>query len=88
MKSSEIYHLLVDKTAIRLINLADSQTKRSPPISEKLSRTTLAVLAIGVLSCALFSQRARAQAIEGNINFAGGVQFDTISLATATRVVT
>ena len=55
---------------------------------KSLSKTTLAVLAIGVISCALFSQRARAQAIQGNINFAGEVQFDTLSLATATRVVT
>ena len=55
---------------------------------KSLPKTTLTVLAIGVLSCALFSQRARAQAIQGDINFAGGVQFDTISLATATRVVT
>src|SRR5205823_3219569 len=54
-----------------------------------LSKTTLAVLAIGLLSCALFSQRARAQnLINGNINFGGAVQFDTNSLATATRVVT
>jgi hypothetical protein len=56
---------------------------------KSLSKTTLAVLAIGVLSCALFGQRARAQGpINGNIKFAGEVQFDTISLATATRVVT
>jgi hypothetical protein len=46
------------------------------------------MLAIGLLTCALFSQQARAQAIQGNINFAGAVQFDSISLATATRVVT
>jgi hypothetical protein len=55
---------------------------------KSLSKTTLAVLAIGLLSCAFFSQRARAQAIQGNINFAGEVQFDTNSLATASRVVT
>ena len=46
------------------------------------------VLATGLLSCALFSQQAQATAIQGNINFAGAVHFDTNSLATATRVVT
>ena len=48
----------------------------------------LAALATGLLSCALFSQQAQATAIQGNINFAGGVQFDTNSLATATQVTT
>jgi VPDSG-CTERM motif len=54
----------------------------------KLSRTVLAVLATGALSCALFSQQAQATSINGEIQFAGEVQFDTNSLATATRVVT
>jgi VPDSG-CTERM motif len=54
----------------------------------KLSKTILAFLATGLLSCALFSQQAQASAIQGNINFAGAVAFDTNSLATATRVVT
>jgi hypothetical protein len=52
------------------------------------SKTVLVVLATGLLSCTLFSQQARATTITGNINFAGAVQFDTNSLATATRVVT
>jgi hypothetical protein len=47
----------------------------------------LAVLAVGLLF-ALFSQQAQATAINGNINFAGAVQFDTNSLATATQVTT
>ena len=55
---------------------------------KNLTKTILAVLAIGFISCALFSQQAQATAIQGNINFAGGVQFDTNSLATATRLVT
>src|SRR4029453_155876 len=55
---------------------------------KKLSKTMLAVLATSVLACALFSQQAQATAIQGNINFAGAVQFDTNSLATATRVLT
>ena len=54
----------------------------------KLPKTILAVLTIGALSCALFSQQAQATAISGNINFAGSVQFNTTNLATATRVVT
>ena len=54
----------------------------------KLSKTIFAVLATGVLSCAVFSQQAQASPINGDIQFAGEVQFDTNSLATATRVVT
>src|SRR4029453_11511595 len=54
----------------------------------KLSKTILAILGTGVLSCALFSQQAQAVAIDGNINFAGLVRFNTQSLATATRVNT
>jgi len=54
----------------------------------KLSKTILAVLATGVLSCGLFSQQAQAAPITGDIQFAGEVAFDTNSLATATRVVT
>jgi hypothetical protein len=54
----------------------------------KLSKTILAVLGTGLLSCALFSPQAEAVQISGNINFAGSVRFDTTSLATATRVKT
>jgi VPDSG-CTERM motif len=53
-----------------------------------LSKTILAVLATGVISCALFSQQAQANTISGTINFAGSARFDTNSLATATTVVT
>ena len=55
------------------------------------SKTVLAILATGLLSCTLFNQRAQALPavlIQGNIQFAGEVQFDTNSLATATTVVT
>src|SRR5438105_6489108 len=55
---------------------------------KSLSKTLLAVLATGVLSCAVFSQQAQATAINGDIHFAGETHFDTNSLATATRVVT
>jgi hypothetical protein len=54
----------------------------------KLSKTILAVLGTGLLSCAVFSQQAQAVSVTGNINFAGSVQYDTTSLATATRVNT
>jgi hypothetical protein len=53
----------------------------------KLSKTILAVLATGALSCALFSQQAQATTINGDIQFAGSAQFDTNSLLTATTVV-
>ncbi len=55
---------------------------------KNLTKTILAVLATGVLSCGIFSQQAQATAITGDIQFAGEVQFDTNSLATATTVVT
>jgi VPDSG-CTERM motif len=51
-------------------------------------KMTLAGLAVGLLSCGLFSQQAQAAQISGDIQFAGEVQFDTNSLATATTVVT
>jgi hypothetical protein len=54
----------------------------------KLSKTILAVLGTGLLSCALFSQQAQAVEVNGNINFAGSVMYDTQSLATATQVTT
>ena len=54
----------------------------------KLSKTFLAILGTGLLSCALFSQQAQATSINGDIQFAGTAQFDTNSLLTATRVVT
>ena len=55
------------------------------------SKTVLAILATGLLSCTLFNQQAQALPavlIQGNIQFGGEVAFDTNSLATATRVVT
>ena len=51
-----------------------------------MKKTILAVLAMGALSCALFSQQAQAVPITGTIQFGGSVQFDTQSLATAHRV--
>jgi hypothetical protein len=54
----------------------------------KLSKTILAVLATGVLTCGLFSQQAQATPINGDIQFAGEVKLNTKSLATAHSVVT
>jgi len=54
----------------------------------KAPKTILALLGTGLLSCALLSQEAQAVSVTGNINFAGSVQYDTKSLATAKRVKT
>ena len=51
-----------------------------------MKKTILAVLAMGALSCALFSQQAQAAPITGTISLGGAVRFDTNSLATATKV--
>ena len=50
------------------------------------SKTLLAILATGLLSCALFSQQTQAAPITGTIQLGGAVRFDTNSLATATRI--
>jgi hypothetical protein len=48
------------------------------------SKTVLAILAAGVVSCALFSQQAQAVPITGQIDFAGGITLDNaIGSATA-----
>jgi hypothetical protein len=51
-----------------------------------MKKTILAVLAMGALSCALFSQQAQATTISGMIQFGGVTKFDH-PLATATEVV-
>ena len=51
-----------------------------------MKKTILAVLAMGALSCALFTQQAQAVPITGTIQLGGAVRFDTNSLNTATRV--
>jgi hypothetical protein len=53
---------------------------------KNLSKTALAILATGLLSCTLFSQQAQARPISGCINLAGSAQFDTHDLLTATTV--
>jgi VPDSG-CTERM motif len=52
---------------------------------KKLSKTMLAVLATGVLSCAVFSQQAQAVQINGAILLGGRVTFDA-PLGSATTV--
>src|SRR5450631_4152031 len=51
-----------------------------------LTKTILAVLATGLISCALFSQQAQADPIVGSITFGGAVTFDTGSVDTATQI--
>jgi hypothetical protein len=52
----------------------------------KIPKTILAVLAIGALSCGLFSQQAQAAQITGDINFVGSVSLDNIDLSQAHAV--
>ena len=51
-----------------------------------LPKKVLTILATGLLSCGLFCHQAKAAPIQGTIDFGGVVTFDTMSLATATRV--
>ena len=55
---------------------------------KNITKTILGWLAIGFVSCALFSQQAQAAQITGSIRFVGGVHFDTLLLGNATTVVT
>ena len=51
------------------------------------SKTILAVLAIGLFSTGFFCQQAQAAPINGNITFAGSVELNNSSAATATGVI-
>jgi hypothetical protein len=53
-----------------------------------MKKTILAVLAMGALSCAVFSQQAQAAQITGTIRLVGGVHIDNNQLGLATTVVT
>jgi VPDSG-CTERM motif len=44
------------------------------------------MLAIGFISCSLFSEQAQATSITGDIGFSGATTFNTTSLTTATRI--
>jgi hypothetical protein len=52
----------------------------------KISKTILAVLTIGVLTCGLFSQQVQATPINGNITFFGTVTLNTGNVNNATAV--
>ena len=51
-----------------------------------MKKTILVFLAMGALSCALFSQQAQAAAVTGEIHMAGDVIFDIPNLGAATTV--
>jgi hypothetical protein len=53
---------------------------------KNLLKTIVAVVATGLLSGGLFCQQAQAVPIDGYINFAGAVRYNTNSLVTATKV--
>ena len=53
-----------------------------------ISKTILAVLAIGMLSCGVFSQQAQAAHLVGEIHMAGDVIFDTPNLGSSSAVET
>jgi len=53
---------------------------------KNLTKTILGVLAIGFISCALFTQEAQASQITGNITLGGTVSLNTGSAGTATAV--
>jgi hypothetical protein len=59
---------------------------------KNISKTILAVLATGLISCALFTQQAQAVPttlgpINGAITFSGGVELDSITVNTASMVI-
>jgi hypothetical protein len=88
MNIRKILTALVEFAALCAVAETARATKHTENKKIKnLSKVMLAVLAIGLLFV-LFSQQAQATAINGNINFAAAVQFDTNSLATATQVTT
>jgi len=60
--------------------------KATTEAKHTMKKTILAVLAMGALSCALFSQQAQAVPITGTIQLGGAVQFDSSSLNMAHRV--
>ena len=51
-----------------------------------MKKTILAVLAMGALSCALFSQQAQAAQVTGEIHMAGDIVFNSVDLSSSTAV--
>jgi opacity protein-like surface antigen len=54
---------------------------------KNLTKTLLAILAAGLVSTALSTHEAQATRIDGTIDFAGSVMFDSPNLANATQVM-
>jgi VPDSG-CTERM motif len=67
--------------------LLQAKKNSTPEHTKNLTKTILAVLAAGLVTSALSTQEAQAAKINGKIDFAGATQFDSKSLANATRVV-
>jgi len=55
-------------------------------MKNRLSKTILVFFALGLISCALCVQQAQAVPITGAITFGGGVELDTATVNTATKV--
>jgi hypothetical protein len=53
---------------------------------KNISKTILAAVATGLISCALWTQQAQAVQISGSLTFGGTVTLDTSSAGTATAV--
>ena len=51
-----------------------------------MKKTILAVLAMGALSCAFFSQQAQAAQVTGEIHMAGDIVFNSVDLSSSTAV--
>ena len=80
--------LRYSQTKVTPRNLCYRQRKAQPPEQMKnLTKTILLVLAAGFVGSALFTQEAQAARINGTIDFAGSVRFNTPNLQHATRVV-
>ena len=57
-------------------------------MKNRLSKTILIFLALGLISCALCVQQAQAVPVTGAITFAGGVTLNTGTVNTASQVLT
>ena len=56
-------------------------------MKNRSSKTLLIFFALGLISCALCVQQAQAVPITGAITFAGGVELDSSTVNTATKVI-
>jgi hypothetical protein len=59
---------------------------RGKTMKNRSSKTILVFFALGLISCAFCVQQAQAVPITGAITFAGGVELDTATVNTATKV--